>query len=159
MKFLFPILASVAIVLSQGFIRLQNSSSLATTTPVVETQTVPVELPVTSPTLESPIEIAPVVPTESISNAVLSANIQPSSTHAFGNPAGCASVVPADLTSEQMLTNTQSALGDSYSLAERRQLYIWNGPLGTYMSLKMPTFTNLYSMNFNIPLHIGLTRS
>jgi len=147
MKFLFPIFASVAIVISQGFIRFQNSSNLSVTTPVAETQTAPLELPVVSPTPASPIAMVPVVPTETIANAALSANIQQSPAYGFGNPAGCASAAPANLTSEQMLANTQSALGTSYSLAERRQLYIWNGPLGTYMDATQDSY--VYEFTFN----------
>lgn len=62
------------------------------------------------------------------------------SGYAFGNPAGCAEKTPADLSPESMLASVQSALGDEYDLAARRQLYIWNGPRESYVDVSHDLF-------------------
>jgi hypothetical protein len=64
--------------------------------------------------------------------------------YGFGNPAGCSTVAPAP---EEMLANVQAALGNSINLAERRQDYIWNGPVGGMVDVSADPFA--YEFVFN----------
>ena len=147
MKLLFPVFASVALVISQGLTQLQNNASISTTPSIPETQTLFSDVPITTPTSETFVKAVSFIPTEVVSDVVLPVNFQPTPAYAFGNPAGCAETVSPDLSPDQMLANVQSALGDSYTLAERRQLYIWNGALGTYMDVTQDP--NVYEFAFN----------
>ena len=142
MKLLFPIFASIALVISQGLTRLQNNTffSASALPAVVESQTTSVNTP--SSILQS-----------ITSQAALPAVVAQQNTYIYGNPAGCASAVAADLTADQMLMNVQSALGDTYHLAERRQLYIWNGPLGSYLDVTHDPYVYEFAFNeFQHPL-------
>jgi hypothetical protein len=141
MKFLFPIFASITLVISQGWFHLQGQTPPAATPVPAEIQTQAFDTP------ETQLIPPAFIPTEIVSNVALPINVQPTSTYAFGNPAGCATTISSDLTPEQMLANVQSALGDTYHLAERRQFYIWNGPLGTYMDVTHDP--SVYEFNFN----------
>jgi hypothetical protein len=66
---------------------------------------------------------------------------------AYGNPAGCAQAVPADLNPSAMLAKVQADLGGGINLAERRQTYIWNGPQGTMLDVTQDPF--VYEFEFN----------
>lgn len=147
MKFLFPIFASIALIISQGLMRLQNNPSLSATPAVVETQTLIVDAPLTTPVSETAINEMSLIPTAVVSDVVLAVNVEQTPAYAFGNPAGCAETVSADLSPDQMLANVQSALGNSYDLAALRQLHIWNGPLGTYMDVTQDPY--IYEFTFN----------
>jgi len=142
MKLLFPIFASLALAIAQGFIHLQNSAIVSVTPAGSEIRALPVDMAVSSPAPELSI-----VSTENISDAALSADPAQPAAYAFGNPAGCAKTTPSDLAPDRMLANVQSALGDTYKLAERRQMYIWNGPLGTYMDVSHNSY--VYEFTFN----------
>lgn len=145
MKLLFPIFASITLVISQGLTRLQNNAIFSTTPSVTETQSS--AAPAATFTPETQLNSPAFSTTEIVSEVVLPISVQTTSTYAFGNPAGCAATVSPDLTPDQMLANVQSALGTSYVLAERRQLYIWNGPLGTYMDVTQDAY--IYEFSFN----------
>ena len=147
MKLLFPIFASITLVISQGLIRLQNSTVFSTTPTTVEVQTIPVNIPRTSSTSKVSVSLASFIPNQILLDTTITANVQQISAYAFGNPAGCANTIPPHLTADQMLANVQSALGDMYNLAEQRQLYIWNGPLGTYMDVTQDAY--VYEFTFN----------
>ena len=147
MKFLFPVFASLALFMSQGFTQLKNNAVISTTPTVAETQTLSVDVPVITSTPETIVNSVPPLPTEIVADVVFTVNIQQTPAYAFGNPAGCAAIDSPDITSDQMLANVQSALGDTYTLAERRQLYIWNGPLGTYMDVTQDPY--VYEFTFN----------
>ena len=70
----------------------------------------------------------------------------------FGNPAGCAPSNP-NLTGEQMLASLQTAIGAEYNLAERRQLYIWNGEIGTLLDVTSDPYVYEFTFNeFDHPL-------
>lgn len=82
-------------------------------------------------------------------------NVQPIQTEParpFGNPAGCAPSNP-NLTGEQMLASVQAAIGNEYNLAERRQLYIWNGELGSLLDVTNDAYVFEFTFNeFQHPL-------
>jgi len=144
MKFLFPVFSILVLTLSQGLLRFQNSANTIAAPSAAVTQTLAADLPVALPISESSIAAAAAAtPTEN----ALSVNVSQTSSYAYGNPAGCANTRPSDLTANQRLTNVQSALGDTYKLAERRQLYIWNGPLGTYLDVTQDPY--VYEFTFN----------
>ena len=67
--------------------------------------------------------------------------------YAFGNPAGCASVDPGELTGQDMLANTQKYLGTAIDLAGRRMTYIWNGPENTMMDVTDDPYVFEFSVN------------
>jgi hypothetical protein len=71
----------------------------------------------------------------------------PTPAYAFGNPAGCSSNDTLSLSPEEMLANVQSALGNKFNLAERRQTYIWNGELGTMLDVTQEKYA--YEFRFN----------
>ncbi|MEP6895353.1 MAG: LysM domain-containing protein [Chloroflexota bacterium] len=153
MKLLFPVFASIALVISQGLIRLQNNATPSVTPSVTGAQIIPVDIPVISSTSKSVTDAAPFTPTEIVSNAALPVNVQQQPAYFFGNPAGCASVGSPELTADQMLANVQSVLGNTYKLAERRQLYVWNGPLGSYMDVSQDSYVYEFAFNeFQHPL-------
>ena len=154
MKFLFPIFATIAMVVSQGLIRLQNNAIFSTTPAMTQIQTISSDLQVTTAsTPKSSINVAPAVPLEMVSSAAFPVNVEQKPAYAFGNPAGCASAASPELTANQMLANVQSALGDSYNLSELRQFYIWNGPLGTYMDTTQDQYVYEFAFNgFQPPL-------
>jgi len=68
------------------------------------------------------------------------------SAYPFANPAGCSATQP-NLTPEQMLANVQNAIGNEYNLAERRQLYVWNGEQGSMLNVTNDPF--VYEFTFN----------
>jgi hypothetical protein len=147
MKFLFPIFTSIALVISQGLVRLQDNAALSAAPAVTETQTFIVDAPVTTPTSETVNNAIALLPTTVVSDVVFAVNVEQTPAYAFGNPAGCAETVSPDLAPAQMLANVQSALGNSYDLAALRQYYIWNGPLGTYMDVTQDPY--IYEFTFN----------
>ena len=147
MKLLFLIFVSVALVISQGLIRLQNNVSFSATPAVIETQPIIVDAPITTPVSETSINEMSLIPTRVVSDVVLAVNVEQTSAYAFGNPAGCAETVSPDLSPNQMLANVQSALGNSYDLAALRQYYVWNGPLGTYMDVTQDLY--IYEFTFS----------
>jgi len=147
MKLLFPIFATFALVISQGLSKLQNNTVDSVIPLVTETQTLPDAAPAVTNTPAAPVVSAPFTAPDVIVEVALPVNVQPVSTYAYGNPAGCAATIPSDLSPEQLLANVQSALGDSYRLTERRQLYIWNGPLGMYMDVTQDPY--VYEFTFN----------
>lgn len=147
MKLLFPIFATVALVISQGLSKLQNNAVDSVVPLVTETQTLSDASQDVMNTPAVSMVSAPVTAPNAVVEVALSVNVQPVSTYAYGNPAGCAATTPSDLAPEQMLANVQSALGDSYRLTERRQLYIWNGPLDTYMDVTQDPY--VYEFTFN----------
>lgn len=105
----------------------------------------------------STLEPATATPTVSATEIILPTETPlptqpPLPLHAFSNPAGCSSTHP-DLTADQMLANVQAVLGAEYNLAERRQLYIWNGELGTMVNVTNDPFVYEFSFNeFQHPL-------
>jgi len=147
MKFLFPIFTSIALVISQGLMRLQNNTSFSATPTVVETQTLVVDAPVTNPVSETSNNEMSLIPTEVVSDVVLVVNVEQTPVYVFGNPAGCAETMSPDLSPNQMLANVQSALDSNYDLAALRQYYVWNGPLSTYMDVTQDPY--IYEFTFN----------
>jgi hypothetical protein len=69
------------------------------------------------------------------------------SMYPYGNPAGCAASFPADLQPAKMLEQVQSELPGTIDLAERREFYIWNGPLGTMQNVTDDPYA--YEFQFN----------
>jgi LysM domain-containing protein len=147
MKLLFPIFTSVALVISQGLTRFQNSMFFSATPTATETQARPADVSFVTSTPEAFFETVSLNPTAVAPAAVLPISIQPTPAHAFGNPAGCAATTSPNLSANEMLANVQSALGNAYNLAERRQWYIWNGPRGTYMNVSQDPY--IYEFVFN----------
>ena len=82
MKLLFPVFASIALTISQGLLRFQNSAIFPTTTPVTETQTISVDIPALPSTPEQP--------SATTLDVALPASFEQKPAYAFGNPAGCA---------------------------------------------------------------------
>ncbi len=71
----------------------------------------------------------------------------------FGNPAGCAAQAPIGLSGSQLVDMVQVRLGAAVSLAERRQTYIWNGPLGSYLDVSNDRYAFEFEFNaFQHPL-------
>lgn len=66
--------------------------------------------------------------------------------HAFGNPAGCAAQAPAS-DSASRLANVQASLGESINLAERRETYTWNAPLGTFIDISNDPYAYEFTIN------------
>jgi hypothetical protein len=126
---------------------LQNNVSLSATPAEVEAQALVVNAPLTPPVSETFINEMPLIPAEVVSDVVFAVTVEQTPTYAFGNPAGCAEIVSAELTPNQMLANVRSVLGNSYDLTALRQLYIWNGPLGTYMDVTQDAY--VYEFTFN----------
>jgi hypothetical protein len=71
--------------------------------------------------------------------------------HAYANPAGCATDVPSNLSSEEMLERVQAQLPADITLAERRQMYIWNGPLKTMLNVSNDPFAYEFVFNSYAP--------
>lgn len=70
----------------------------------------------------------------------------PTKDYPFGNPAGCAEQLPEN-SGAVRLAQVQAALPGEYNLAERRQTYIWNGPLGVYLDVSNDPY--VYEFVFN----------
>ncbi|MBK9780203.1 MAG: LysM peptidoglycan-binding domain-containing protein [Anaerolineales bacterium] len=72
--------------------------------------------------------------------------------YAFANPAGCLLTHP-NLSPAEMLAKVQSAIGSEFDLAERRQMYIWNGEQGSMLNVINDPFVYEFSFHeFQHPL-------
>lgn len=65
----------------------------------------------------------------------------------YGNPAGCAESAPEDLSSADILAKIQRELGDTISLADRRQYSIWNGPTGGMLDVSQDQYAFEFSVD------------
>jgi hypothetical protein len=145
-KILFPIIASIAIIFSQTLSSLQDVFTSSTSISAAETPFAPTNIPTAVETLQS----APVTDPATqafVTPETISIQFEaPASLQPFANPAGC-SITQPDPNPAQMLANVQNALGAEYNLAERRQLYIWNGEQGSMLNVTDDPF--VYEFIFN----------
>lgn len=132
-KLLLPLFASATLIFSQVLLPLQDI--------LAPSSTEIVESPPSSPELVETVQTSPSSETIQIDL------IQQAPLYPFSNPAGCPLSKPEPYTPEQMLANVQLAIGSEYNLAERRQLYIWNGELGTMLDVTHDPF--VYEFTFN----------
>lgn len=151
-KFFFPLIASAALIFSQTITQVRNVFTAPIAQSGTEIQIVS-KVPAGFETLRS----APMVDQPTLAgNFADTISVQfeaPTSLYPFANPAGCSSTQPEALTSEQLLANVQNAIGSEYNLAERRQLYIWNGGLGSMVNVTNDPFVFEFTFNeFQHPL-------
>lgn len=140
--FLAPVLLSGMFAIAQG-----GQSQL----PVSSGKPVIFATPTAVPAM--PVETEPAIPVES-SVELITAKIQPEVPaifYAFGNPAGCASSDPGNLTGAEMLANAQRDLGDAIIFSERRMNYIRNGPQNTMMNVTDDPYVFEFSVNLFQP--------
>lgn len=136
-KILFPTFVSALLVVNQSFPQLQGIL------PLSEPQTLSSGLE----TLLTPAEVAqPSQALDFTETVAYQPENQTASLYPFANPAGCSTVQP-DLDPQQMLANVQNAIGSEYNLAERRQLYIWNGEQNSMLNVTDDPF--VYEFVFN----------
>jgi len=146
-KFLFALFASATLIFTQSFAGLQDAFAAPIAPPAAIRE---YGFPSLSMEFEPPQAQPEVVES---SQTIFSAEAfpvdlpQPVSLYSFANPAGCSVVQPASTTPEQMLANVQNAIGSEYNLAERRQLYVWNGEQGTMLNVTNDPF--IYEFTFN----------
>ena len=91
----------------------------------------PYETAVDTPSFSDPVEAQQI-------NFQLDVEAE-SSAYPFGNPAGCAVSAP-NLSPDEMLAKVQQDLGNSIALNDLREVYIWNGPLGTMLNVTNDPF-------------------
>ena len=132
-KIILPGLASVAVIITQGFLPHAAQGGIVSTSRV--------------PSIEAshPSDSGEPVNASFTNYQDLSAS--QISAYSFGNPAGCSASTPAELSADQMLANIQLQLGDSLILAPARQYYIWNGPLNTMMDVTEDKFVFEFSVD------------
>lgn len=94
MKLLFPIFATVALVISQGWSKLQNNAVDSVIPPVAETQMLSDAAQAVMNTPTVPVVSVPFTAPNAVVEVALPVNVQPVSTYAYGNPAGCAATTP-----------------------------------------------------------------
>ena len=153
MNLLLPVFTSIAIVVSLGAAQTYSAKIIAATSTITDEQTLPIDFSSTGYSSTPPIVAAHSILADTPFQAAISVNIRQTSAYIFGNPAGCANTISSDLTVDQMLTNVQAALGNTYSLPKRRVLYVWNGPLSTYMDVTKDPYVYEYTFNeFEHPL-------
>lgn len=136
-KILLPAFASVILVVTQSFPRLQGML------PLPESQSLSSKLE----TLLTPAEIAqPAQALDLTESIAYQPQSRAASLYPFANPAGCSTAQP-EPNPQQMLANVQNAIGSEYNLAERRQFYIWNGEQNSLLNVKDDPF--VYEFVFN----------
>jgi len=153
-KFVLPGFASTAILISQGLHPLAEKSTSSSDSSVT---TISASFP--SPGLLpasvnfSPSDVEPSL-VQTVSGITTASDLIQSPAYPFGNPAGCASIAPPDhLSANEMVVNVQSAIGNEYDLAERRQTYIWNGEMGTMLDVTNNPYVFEFAFNeFQHPL-------
>lgn len=141
-KLFFPLVASTALVVSQSFTHLRDTFTSFSTT---DTQSASSEFSTDLETLQTAPVIAQPAQADDFAETFSIQYEQPAPAHPFANPAGCSPT--QSLTPDQMLANVQNAIGDEYNLAERRQLYIWNGELSSMVNVTNDPF--VYEFIFN----------
>ena len=143
-KIIFPLIASAALLFSQIFTQLRDIFTLAD---ITNDAPLYAEILSADTALQTAPEIAQPSQPLDLPAAVSNQIVETAPAYPYANPAGCAVTQPQDLTPEQMLANVQNAIGEKYNLAERRQLYIWNGSLGTMLNVTDDPF--VYEFTFN----------
>ena len=104
-----------------------------------------------APGSETPVETETAVPTERPARFGSVSFHSRQEAHPFGNPAGCASSDPGNLTGGDMLANAQRDLGDAILFSDRRMNYIWNGPGNTMMNVTNDPYVFEFSVNLFEP--------
>ena len=142
-KFLLPIFASAILILTQAGKGIFNLTDSSTPELHPESQSSTSTFDTLRPATQAVQPNQAEVVTDTISYQVDSP-VLPS--YSFANPAGCSATQP-DLNPAQMLANVQNAIGNEYNLAERRQLYVWNGEQGSMLNVTNDPF--IYEFTFN----------
>ena len=73
--------------------------------------------------------------------------VNKSPAYTFHNPAGCAPVLPADLSPATLLKNVQAQIGDSLDLKKRSINTAWNGPSHSYMDISGTPYVYEFVIN------------
>jgi hypothetical protein len=138
---------SIIFIITSGLYAVQNFNHRSVQSPSFEIQTVNTnDFP-----RDTSLNIAnkPIGISDTIDSlaSLQEDDVQSDAAYAFNNPAGCPVSAPAEQTPEAMLSNVQSALGDSYNLTDRREYYIWNGELGSMVNVTDDRY--VYEFIFN----------
>jgi len=146
-KVLFSLLVSAALFLSQVLIQMQDAFAAPAVYPATVLESGSEDFTTTFDTLRSQPKVVDAAQAVPFADTVFVDLPQQAPLYPFANPAGCAMSQPASYTPEQMLANVQNAIGAEYDLAERRQLYVWNGEQNTMLNVMDDPF--VYEFTFD----------